>query len=118
MTLGASYDLTDNVTFSVAWMHGFRNSIEGPILQVPHTSVRLDAQLDTLWAGVNIKFGGSKRSVSAAPAPSDHVEVPPPAPASGSYDPTPPGPGGVESGLNAPDGAITSATSSPGMTAQ
>src|SRR3954454_18034679 len=45
---------------ALAWMHGFRDAIEGPILQVPGSSVRLDAQVDTLWAGVNIKFGGSK----------------------------------------------------------
>ena len=58
LTLGASYQVTENVTASLAWMHGFRNSIEGPILQVPGSSVRLDAQADTLWAGVNVKFGG------------------------------------------------------------
>ena len=46
-------------------MHGFRNAIEGPILQVPGSSVRLDAQVDTLWAGVNIKFG---RSTAERPA--------------------------------------------------
>ena len=27
----------------------------------PDSSVRLDAQVDTLWVGVNIKFGGMKR---------------------------------------------------------
>jgi long-chain fatty acid transport protein len=62
-TVGASYQLTDNVTASLAWMHGFRNDIQGPILQLPGSSVRLDAQLDTLWMGVNIKFGGSKKNV-------------------------------------------------------
>jgi long-chain fatty acid transport protein len=60
-SLGASYQLTDNVTASLAWMHGFRNSIEGPILQIPGSSVRLDAQTDVLWFGVNVRFGGRKR---------------------------------------------------------
>jgi long-chain fatty acid transport protein len=60
-TVGASYDVTENVTFSAAWMHAFRDSIQGPILQLPNSSVRLDAQIDTLWAGFNIKFGGSRR---------------------------------------------------------
>jgi hypothetical protein len=49
-------------------MHGFRNSIQGPILQLPNSSVRLDAQVDTLWAGFNVKFGGSKRKVPAGSA--------------------------------------------------
>jgi long-chain fatty acid transport protein len=61
LTMGASYELNENVTASLAWMHGFRNSIQGPILQIPGSTVRIDAQVDTLWAGVNIKFGGQKR---------------------------------------------------------
>ena len=64
-TLGASYQVNEHVTASLAWMHGFRNSIEGPILQIPGSSVRLDAQADTLWFGVNVKFGGSKRKGTA-----------------------------------------------------
>jgi len=61
-TLGASYQMTENVTASLAWMHGFRNDIQGPIIQIPGSTVRLDAQVDTLWFGVNIKFGGSKKN--------------------------------------------------------
>ena len=91
LTLGASYQLTEDVTFSMAWMHGFRNAIEGPILQVPGSSVRLDAQVDTLWAGVNVKFGRSRRkdpapmpaAIDDAPMPSDDsvpFVMPPPPP--------------------------------------
>jgi long-chain fatty acid transport protein len=65
LTLGASYQVNENVTASLAWMHGFRNAIEGPILQVPGSTARLDAQVDTIWMGVNVKFGGSKRKGSA-----------------------------------------------------
>jgi long-chain fatty acid transport protein len=79
LTLGASYDINENVTASIAWMHGFRNSIEGPILQIPNSTVRLDAQVDTLWAGVNIKFGGSKRKAAAAATSSGSPVIPPPA---------------------------------------
>jgi len=89
LSLGASYELTEDVTFSFAWMHGFRNAIEGPILQVPGSSVRLDAQLDTLWAGVNIKFGGSKRKGPDAVS-SDSLDSAPSATWSGPYVPTPP----------------------------
>src|SRR5262249_23584362 len=78
LTLGASYDLTEDITFSLAWMHGFRDSVQGPILQLPHSSVRLDAQVDTLWAGFNVKFGGSKRKgpVSSAPTGGDFTPSP------------------------------------------
>jgi long-chain fatty acid transport protein len=61
-TVGASYQLTENVTASLAWLHGFRDSIQGPILQIPSSSVRLDAQVDALWMGVNIKFGCSNKN--------------------------------------------------------
>ena len=65
------------MTFSFAWMHGFRNAISGPILQIPGSSVRLDAQLDTLWAGVNVKFGGPKRKGPAASTYSSMSEMTP-----------------------------------------
>jgi long-chain fatty acid transport protein len=77
LTLGASYQVTENVTASLGWMHGFRNAIQGPVLQIPGASVRLDAQLDTLWAGVNVKFGGPKRKVPAASTYSELSETTP-----------------------------------------
>jgi long-chain fatty acid transport protein len=61
LSFGASYNITEDVTASLAWMHGFRNSIEGSILQLPGTTARLDAQNDVLWMGVNIKFGRKNR---------------------------------------------------------
>jgi long-chain fatty acid transport protein len=61
LTVGASFEVTENVTASLAWMHGFRNAIEGRILQIPDSSVRLDAQTDVLWMGFNVRFGGRKR---------------------------------------------------------
>ena len=75
LSLGASYQLNDNITLSGAWMHGFRNSIQGSILQIPGSSTRLDIQTDTLFAGVNVSFGGSKKTEAPAPASS-----PPPMP--------------------------------------
>lgn len=97
-TLGASYQLNENVVASLAWMHGFRNAIEGPILQIPGSTVRLDAQVDTLWAGVNITFGASRKRPAGAStgdgdfAPSTFpsgpfVPAPPP-----SFTPDPPMP--------------------------
>jgi long-chain fatty acid transport protein len=88
LSLGASYQVTENVTASLAWMHGFRDAIQGPILQLPGSSVRLDAQLDTLWAGVNVKFGGSKRKGPAGATHSSAIDNP--SPGNGPYVPTPP----------------------------
>ena len=48
----------------------FRNSISGPISQFPGTSVRKDVQVDSIIAGLNIQFGGKRRSAPAvAPEP-------------------------------------------------
>jgi long-chain fatty acid transport protein len=61
LSLGTSLQLTSNVTLSMAWVHGFRNAIQGSILERPGSSVRLDAQLDTIWAGLNVTFGAKRR---------------------------------------------------------
>ncbi|HEV3167868.1 MAG TPA: outer membrane protein transport protein [Isosphaeraceae bacterium] len=70
LSLGSSYQVTENVTFSLAWLHGFRNAIEGSILERPGSSVRLDAQVDVIWLGFNVSFGAKRRaSQPADPAP-------------------------------------------------
>jgi long-chain fatty acid transport protein len=66
LSLGATLRLTNDIVFSVAWMHGFRNSIEGPILQIPGASVRFDTQVDTLLLGLNVQFGGCRTPKPAA----------------------------------------------------
>jgi long-chain fatty acid transport protein len=121
LTLGTSYQVNDNVTLSLAWMHGFRNAIQGPILQVPGSSVRLDAQVDTLWAGVNVKFGGPKRK---GPAPSTNSivsEMTPRVIEGAPYIPPPQTPGVPASGIPASSGAydlppLPDLNGSPGAT--
>ncbi|MDR3638533.1 MAG: outer membrane protein transport protein [Isosphaeraceae bacterium] len=66
LTLGASLRLNDDVTLSLAWMHGFRDAIAGRILEVPGSSVRLDAQYDSIVLGLNVQFG-AKRKQAASP---------------------------------------------------
>ena len=61
LALGASYKLTDDITFSLAWTHQFRNSIQGSVLQIPHEFIKLDAQTDSIIAGVNIQFGKPRK---------------------------------------------------------
>jgi long-chain fatty acid transport protein len=98
LSLGTSLKFNDNVTFTVAWQHGFRNAIEGPILQIPNTSTRLDAQLDTILAGLNVTFGGTRPKVEtvvpAVPVPAESEVVTP--------DPNPPIESGAPTGLTSP----------------
>jgi long-chain fatty acid transport protein len=63
LTMGSTLRLTDDIVFSVAWLHGFRNSSEGPVGQIPGASVRFDTQLDTIWAGFNVQFGGKPKAL-------------------------------------------------------
>jgi long-chain fatty acid transport protein len=73
LAIGTSYKLTDDITLSLAWIHQFRNAIEGPILQIPGARVKMDAQIDAIVAGVNVQFGaprkGPDNSVTAIEAP-------------------------------------------------
>lgn len=74
MSFGASYQLTPNIVLSAAWVHAFLNSIEGPILQVPGTSVKTDVQVDSLVMGLNIQFGGSKPTNASLAQARDNKE--------------------------------------------
>jgi long-chain fatty acid transport protein len=69
LAVGTSFHMTDDITMSLAWTHSFRNVMSGPILQVPGTSVREDVQVDTLVAGLNVRFGGKRRPPSAPSVP-------------------------------------------------
>jgi long-chain fatty acid transport protein len=69
LSMGASYALTENMNLSFAWVHGFDNSIQGPILQVPGSSVRLTSQVDSIWLGLNMSFGSRKQPQAPTPAP-------------------------------------------------
>jgi long-chain fatty acid transport protein len=77
LALGASYQLTDDITVSLTWTHQFRNTITGPIFQLPGTTVREDVQVDSVVAGLNVQFGGKRRVVTAPAMPAYAI---PPAP--------------------------------------
>ncbi|OJW22157.1 MAG: hypothetical protein BGO49_19155 [Planctomycetales bacterium 71-10] len=69
LSLGASLRLNENLVFSGGWVHGFRNDIEGPIGQVPGSTARMDAQTDSILAGLTIQYGGRRRPASEAEEP-------------------------------------------------
>jgi long-chain fatty acid transport protein len=76
--LGATLKVTEDIPFTLAYSHAFRNSISGPIAQFPGTSVREEVQVDSIIAGLNIQFGGKRRSAPAvAPEPVDPAAAAP-----------------------------------------
>ncbi len=77
LSFGASYAVTETVTASLAWVHGFDNSIQGPILQIPGSSVKLTSRVDSIRMGVNRSFGGTKKKQAATPAPELAPGLPP-----------------------------------------
>ena len=60
ISVGASYNITDSCVLSAAYLHGFENSIEGPIVTpggaIPGSSVKSEASVDTLMFGLTVKF--------------------------------------------------------------
>ncbi|MGE3822481.1 MAG: OmpP1/FadL family transporter [Isosphaeraceae bacterium] len=79
LSLGSSFKVTEDVTLSVAWVHGFRNAIEGGITQLPGASTKIDSQVDSIVAGLNIQFGGPRRKSADLPSVATGVTVDPPA---------------------------------------
>ena len=72
LSLGASYQMTSDITASAAWVHGFRNSISGGVEQLPGAMAKLDTQTDSLVFGLNIRFG-RPRKVSSPQSPGELV---------------------------------------------
>lgn len=60
LTVGASYKLTDALMLSLAYLHAFENSIEGPQFTaagpVAGTSIKSNAYVDTVMLGLTVKF--------------------------------------------------------------
>lgn len=67
MSLGASYELTEDILLSAALVHGFRSSVQGNVVEETGAFSKFDTQYDSIVAGLNIRFGG-KRRARATPA--------------------------------------------------
>lgn len=61
LSLGSSLKLTEDITLTLAWVHGFREDIQGGLIQLPGATAKLDAQVDSIVTGLNVQFGGKKR---------------------------------------------------------
>src|SRR5262249_17067719 len=59
---GLSWNLTEDFTLSITYLHAFEDAIAGPLLTpagaVPGTSVRNTCSGDSLQIGATVKFGG------------------------------------------------------------
>lgn len=60
LCLGLSYQILDNLSCSLAYVHGFQNSISGPIQTplgpLPGTSVTSRGSFDSVSAGISLKY--------------------------------------------------------------
>jgi long-chain fatty acid transport protein len=69
LSAGASWRITQDFTLSLAYVHGFQNSGEGPLLTpagaVPGTSVKNATSGDIVVLGGSVTFGGSERHKSS-----------------------------------------------------
>jgi long-chain fatty acid transport protein len=112
MSFGTSYQLTDDITLSAAWVHAFRTSIQGGVREFPDASAKIDAQTDSIVVGLNVQFGAPRKSGldnSPAPAP---AAIPP----GSGLPPVPPAVPGSSSPVDARlDGQVppTFATANP-----
>jgi long-chain fatty acid transport protein len=73
LSMGTSLKLTENITLTAGWVHGFRNSIQGNVVEQTGAFSKFDTQYDALVAGLNVQFGGRRRvgndRAERAPAP-------------------------------------------------
>jgi long-chain fatty acid transport protein len=69
--VGLSYRMTDDFSLSLAYVHGFQNSIQGPLVlpagPAPGSMVRATIALDTFVVGASVRFGPRTAVASAAP---------------------------------------------------
>jgi long-chain fatty acid transport protein len=75
LSVGGSWAITDSLSLSGAYLHGFRNSIAGPLQTgqgaVPGTSVGSSTAFDSIVFGASVKFGPSRAAQACAVTPSE-----------------------------------------------
>jgi long-chain fatty acid transport protein len=86
LAVGATYRVTEDIAFSLAYTHSFRNAISGSIAQLPGSVVREDVQVDSVIAGLTVQFG-SRRKPKPAPETAPVIPASTEAPAVGEMEP-------------------------------
>lgn len=73
LSFGASLKLTEDITLTSAWVHGFRNSIQGDVLEESGASTKFDSQTDSIVVGLNVQFGPKRRKATSGPEPRGEI---------------------------------------------
>jgi long-chain fatty acid transport protein len=66
-SVGSYFQVNDSIGLSLAYVHGFKNSISGSVFPLRGTSTTIDSEYDSLALSIHIKFGGP-RCKSTSPA--------------------------------------------------
>lgn len=78
LSFGATYRISSTLNLSLAYLHIFQSSIEGPLISsagvVPGSTVGSSISADSLVVGVSVLFGAPKGA--AAPIPSAQLAAP------------------------------------------
>jgi hypothetical protein len=68
--------LTDDITCSAAWVHGFRNSIQGNVAEETGAFSKFDTQYASIVLGLKVQFRGKRRATGVpTQAPSEPVTL-------------------------------------------
>jgi long-chain fatty acid transport protein len=72
LSVGGSFQVNDTVSLSLAYAHGFENTVSGSAVQVLGTSTAIDSKYDAIVLGLSFKFGGpcGREPCVACPGPS------------------------------------------------
>lgn len=66
LTVGGSWAVTDSLTMNVAYLHGFKNAIAGPLVlptgPAPGTSLTSAVAFDSIAFGASVTFGPTRRT--------------------------------------------------------
>lgn len=58
LTCGTTYQISEQIAMSLAYIHGFQNSVTGSVFQLDRMNTTLDAEYDAIAFSLQIKFGG------------------------------------------------------------
>lgn len=56
ISVGLGFDLSRSLTLDFAWVHAFENTIRGPVLELPNTTVAMSQSLDFWSLGIGVRY--------------------------------------------------------------
>lgn len=73
ISAGTYLQLNESIGMSLAYIHGFKNSITGSVFQLDRFSTTLDTEYDSIAFGLHIKFGAPRACRTCAPCASNTI---------------------------------------------